>query len=223
LLALYTFNEGAGNTVRDVSGAAAPLDLEISDSGAVTWIPGGLRIDSPALISSAGTAAKIIDASRTSNAITLEIWVKPANTTQKGPARILTLSADTHNRNFTLGQGRWGTQPSDLYDVRLRTTVTSDNGRPSLSTGSGSLTTQLTHIVYTRNASGVARIYIDGVQRALGSLDGDFSNWDPGFRLALANELTGDRWWLGEFYPLAVYDRALSQVEVDQNFASGPD
>ena len=165
----------------------------------------------------------MIDSVRASNEITLEIWVKPANTTQKGPARILTLSADTHSRNFTLGQGRWGTQPSDLYDVRLRTTVTSDNGRPSLSTGSGSLTTQLTHIVYTRDASGVARIYIDGVQRALGSLDGDLSNWDSGFRLALANELTGDRGWLGEFYLLAVYNRALSQVEVDQNFASGPD
>jgi hypothetical protein len=40
--------------------------------------------------------------------------------------------------------------------------------------------------------------------------------------MALANELTEDRAWLGEFYLLAIYDRALSNVEVDQNFVSGP-
>ncbi len=222
LQVLYTFEEGGGATVLDTSGIDEPLDLDISDISAVTWIPGGLSIDTATIVLSRGPATKVIQASQVSNEITLEAWVVPANVSQKGPARILTLSSDTLVRDFTLGQGLWGSRPADLYDVRLRTTTTSENGRPSLTTAAGSLTIDLTHVVYTRDASGVARIYLDSVQRALGPVDGNFSNWDSDFRLALANELTEVRPWLGEFYLLAVYDRALSQVEVDQNFASGP-
>jgi uncharacterized repeat protein (TIGR01451 family) len=211
LQVLYTFREGSGTTVHDVSGVGVPLDLEMSDGSAVTWVPGGgLAIDSATLIASAGPATKVISACQGSNEITIDAWVRPANTTQDGPARIVTLSRDAYNRNFTLGQGLWGTLPSALYDVRLRTTATDDSGEPSLSTPDGSLTTELTHVVYTRDASGQARIYIDDVEQASGTVGGDFSNWDGGFRLALANELTGGRPWLGEFHLVAIYSRALS-------------
>jgi VCBS repeat-containing protein len=221
---LYTFEEGSGTTVYDVSGVGTPLDLTVQDSAAISWISGGgLAVNASTMIASAGAATKVIDAAKANDEITLEAWVKPANTIQDGPARIVTLSQDLYNRNFTLGQGLWGTQSSALYDVRLRTTGTSDNGQPSLTSPDGSLTTDLTHVVYTRDASGAATIYIDGVQRASRTVDGDFSNWDESYRLALANELTGDRTWLGEFYLVAIYDRALSQAEVSQNFEAGPD
>ena len=211
LQVLYTFREGSGTTVHDVSGVGVPLDLEMSDGSAVTWVPGGgLAIDSATLIASVGPATKVISACQGSNEITIDAWVRPANTTQDGPARIVTLSRDLYNRNFTLGQGLWGTLPSALYDVRLRTTATDNSGEPSLSTPDGSLTTELTHVVYTRDASGQARIYIDGVERASRTVGGDFSNWDGGLRLALANELTGGRPWLGEFHLVAIYSRALS-------------
>ena len=223
LQVLYTFEEGNGTTVHDVSGVGAPLDLHVSDGTAISWVPGGLAINSGTLVASVEAATKVIDAARASNEISIEAWVEPANTTQDGPARIVTLSGGPHNRNFTLGQGLWGSQPSALYDVRLRTTTTSDNGRPSLTTPDGSLTTELTHVVYTRDASGVARIYVDNVERVSGTVGGDFSNWDEGFRLALANELTEDRPWLGEFHLVAIYNRALSQAEVSQNFEAGPD
>jgi uncharacterized repeat protein (TIGR01451 family) len=208
---LYTFREGSGTTVRDVSGEGAPLDLEISDGSAVSWIPGGgLIVNSATLIASVGPATKVIDACQDSDEITIEAWVKPANTTQEGPARIVTLSSDLYNRNFTLGQGLWGGRPAARYDVRLRTTATGNNGTPSLTTPNGSLTTELTHVVYTRDASGEAKIYVDGAERASGTVGGDFSNWSAGFRLALANELTGDRPWLGELHLVAIYDRVLS-------------
>ena len=76
-----------------------------------------------------------INAARASNALTLEAWVTPANTTQSGPARIVTLSATPQTRNFTLGQD------GPAYNVRLRTTATDDNGNPSLSSAPGTLTT----------------------------------------------------------------------------------
>jgi hypothetical protein len=92
-----------------------------------------------------------------------------------------------------------------------------------VSTGAGTLQTALTHVVYTRNAAEEARIYLDGVEQASGSVGGDFSNWDTSYHLGLANELTGDRPWLGELHLVAIFDRALTEAEVNQNFEAGPD
>jgi len=64
-------------------------------------------------------------------ALTIEAWIKPANSTQAGPARIVTLSKDTGGRNFTLGQ------KAGVYEVRFRTTTTSANGEPALSSPGG--------------------------------------------------------------------------------------
>ncbi|MCK4315085.1 MAG: pre-peptidase C-terminal domain-containing protein, partial [Anaerolineae bacterium] len=219
LQVLYTFQEGSGTTVHDVSGVDPPLDLAVENGAAVSWIPGGgLSINSSTIVASAGTATKIINACKTSDEISIEVWVKPADTTQDGPARIVTLSDGARVRDFTLGQGLWGDQPSALYDVRLRTTTTGNNGVPSLTTPDGSLTTDLSHVVYTRDASGVAKIYINGVVQMSGTVGGDFSNWAD-FRFALADEFDpDDRTWLGELHLVAVYNRALNQAEVSQNF-----
>jgi hypothetical protein len=222
LRALYTFEEGVGTTVHDVSGVGEPLDLTIDSLAAVSWIAGGLAVNSPTIVQSEVAATKVISACQLADEITIEAWIEPANTTQDGPARIVTLSADSSNRNFTLGQGLWDGQPSDLYDARLRTTATSNNGTPSVSSPAGSLALVLSHVVYTRDVSGSAKIYIDSVERASGAVGGDLSNWDQGYPLALANELTQDRPWLGEFHLVAVYARALTQAEVNQNFNAGP-
>jgi len=126
--ALYTFREGGGDTIRDVSDEGKPLNLKIRNPAAVTWLRGGgLAVQSPVLIASATPATKIISSVRQSNAITIETWIKVANTTQAGPARIVSLSKDPGSRNVTLGQ------KGDAYEVRLRTTSTSPNGEPSLS------------------------------------------------------------------------------------------
>ena len=217
LQVLYTFQEGSGTTVRDVSGVGAPLDLTVGNEAAVGWTPsGGLFINSPTSVSSAGAATKIIDACIASDEISIEAWVKPANTTQGGPARIVTLSDGSGVRNFTLAQ------EENTYDTRLRTTLTSDNGLPSLTAGTVTLS-ELSHVVYTRDDSGMAWLYVNGVEVGSHSdITGDFSNWDEGFRFGLANEFGTDRTWLGEYRLIAIYDRALSQAEVSQNFNAGP-
>jgi aryl-phospho-beta-D-glucosidase BglC (GH1 family) len=219
---LYSFEEGTGNVVNDLSGVGAPVLLMIDNTGAVHWIPGALSVNSSTVIATVGAATKLIDAVKSTNEITIEAWVKPSSISQNGPARIVTLSPDLFGRNFTLGQGVFGAA-SDVYDVRLRSTGTSTNGVPSLTTPAGDLVTALTHVVYTRNLPGTARIYINGVERASGSATGDLSNWDDSFRLGIANELSGDRPWLGEFHLLAFFQRALSSADVLQNYAAGPD
>jgi hypothetical protein len=39
--------------------------------------------------------------------------------------------------------------------------------------------------------------------------------------LAIGNELTNNRPWLGEVFLIAIYNRALSATEVQQNFGAG--
>ena len=209
--ALYTFTEGDGDTVEDVSGAGDPLDLKIEDPSAVECRPGGLTVKAPTLITTIGSATRLIDALKRSKAVTLEAWITPAEMHQSGPARILTLSSGPSQRNFTLGQE--GTR----FDVRFRATGTDGNGLPSLSTPNRAVETWLTHVVYTRDASGRVKFYINGKDSGSGDVGGDLSNWDGEFRLALGNETTKDRPWLGTFHRVAIYDRALTEQEIQSN------
>ena len=218
LQALYTFEEGSGNIVSDVSGVGTPLDLTIESPAATNWVTGGLSVNSSAVIASAGAASKVISSIKASNAITVEAWLVPANTTQNGPARIVSLSQNPSLRNFTLGQSQ------SKYNFRLRSSVTDVNGSPSITTPSGLATTALTHVIYTRDSSGLATVYVDGVAQISTNIGGNlttWNKWDDGYRLGLANELTGDRPWLGELHLVAIFDRALSAAEVSQNYNAG--
>ena len=221
LVALYKFATGSGSVVQDVSGAGTPLDLTIDDTGAVTWLPGGgLSLDTPTIVKTAGPATKMIDAVTTSNAITVEAWLTPAQLAQTGPARIVTCSSTLTTRNFTLGHE--GSGSDDRYVMRLRTSTTTTNGTPETATDNGTLTTNLTHVVYTRDAAGLVTIYLDGGLSRTGFTYGSTTNWDAGYAFALGNELTEDRPWLGTYYLVALYDRALTQAEIVQNNSAGP-
>ncbi len=221
-LALYTFQEGSGSTIFDEAGRGQPLNLSISDAAAVRWLDDGLLIGAPVTLASEGPATKIINAAQASNELTIEAWIAPQNTSQDGPARIVTLSRNGWHRNVTLGQGLWENWPSAVYDVRLRTTDTSSNGQPSLLTVPGSVVPELAHIVYTRQASGLTTIYLNSVAQTSAVITGDLSGWDGAYRLALANELTGGRPWLGTLYRVAIYDRALNAAEIAAHFQAGP-
>ncbi|HVL93799.1 MAG TPA: LamG-like jellyroll fold domain-containing protein [Acidimicrobiales bacterium] len=216
LAALYEFNEGTGSTVTDTSGVGTPLDLAVADPANVSWITGGLRVNSSTIISSAAGAAKVSDAVKAANAVTVEAWIKPANTTQTGPARIATISADTLNRNVTLGQA------ASAYDGRVRTTTLGVNGSPSTQTASGAATTALQHVVMARDSAGTIRIYVGGALVQSGTAGGTLGNWDSTYRLALADEIGGSRPWLGEYHLVAFYAKALSAAEVSQNLTAGP-
>ncbi|MEX2672762.1 MAG: LamG-like jellyroll fold domain-containing protein [Phycisphaeraceae bacterium] len=222
LQALYTFSEGSGDRVHDRSGRQDPLDLVIADPSAVSWGDEGLTIEGETLIATQDPPYRLSQAMRGSQgrsgsgAITIEAWVTPANTSQDGPARIVTLSNDTSNRNFTLGQD------GDRYDARLRTTSTTDNGMPSLNTDGDTVRTELTHVVYTRHADGGTTFYLDGQEVAGAEVSGDFSNWNEVFRLALAAELSDERYWQGTYHLVAIYDDALSAQDVQQNQTAGP-
>ncbi|MDE0596342.1 MAG: DUF1592 domain-containing protein [Roseibacillus sp.] len=215
LVVLYDFDSSSGNIVRDRSGAGQPIDLQITEPKGVLRSKGALELRGKTSVSSKKPAKRLTEAIKRSGEITLEAWIKPAHTEQAGPARLVTLSRNSGHRNVTLGQD------GDHYDVRFRSTKTSTNGIPSLATKDRSLSTELTHVVYTRERSGKTRIHLNGRPAAEKDVPGDTSNWDSSSLLVLGNEVEGIRPWKGTLYLVAIYSRDLSSAEVAANFKAG--
>ncbi|HLY53665.1 MAG TPA: LamG-like jellyroll fold domain-containing protein, partial [Steroidobacteraceae bacterium] len=53
------------------------------------------------------------------------------------------------------------------------------------------------------------------------SKGGSFANWDSSFALVLGNETSGQRQWQGVIKMVAIYNTALNQTQIQQNFAAG--
>ncbi len=217
LLVSYTFREGVGDTIRDVSGNGDPLDLVVEEPANVEWLPnGGLIFKDVDLAKTEGPATKIIDACKASNEITIIAWVKPDNLELKGPARIFTCSTDPSNRNFTFGQDTTG------YQIRLRTTVTGNNGyEPPLRVPDSVVLNKISKLAYTRDSAEEVKFYING-EHVAGDTDtipGEMTNWNDGYQLGIGHELNRaddlGRMWLGEYHFLAIYSRALTQSEIN--------
>ncbi len=215
LVAFYDFSEADGTVIRDRSGVEPSLDLVIERPESVRWLGTGLQVEASAVILSAEPAERIVDAIKRSQGLTIEAWVTPASGEQSGPARIVSLSKNPSERNVTLGQDR------DAYDVRLRAESTDRNGNPSTASRRNVVVPQLTHVAFTRTADGTTQLFVDGEQAGAGQTTGSLASWDASHRLSLANEVTGDRPFLGTLHLAAIYDRPLSPEDVQQNFAAG--
>ncbi len=216
LIVLYDFASTSGLIVKDRSGVGKPIDLKITNPDSVRRMEGSLEILEETLIRSPKPASRLNASIRISGEITIEAWLRPSNISQKGPARIVSLSQNGSQRNFTLGQD------GDKYDVRLRTSKTSSNGIPSVSSGGKILTPELTHVVYTRDRTGRTRIYINGEMNVEKTVRGATTQWPGSYHLALANEHSKGRPWLGTYYLVALYGRDLLPNEVVQNYEVGP-
>lgn len=151
LIALWNFNGNYDDQTEN------PLNFAYYPSGTTEWIEGGgIRINESTTLSTA-SPNKVVDAIKASSAFTAEVWIKPANLTQSGPARIFTISQNSGVRNFTLGQQ--GTE----YRARCRRLGTTDQGTPALIAPAGSVELNLQHVVYAIDDRGAATIYINGV------------------------------------------------------------
>lgn len=215
LQALYSFEQAENGLIPDKSGVGDPLNLRIDKPQNVRFRSGRMQITTHVTIASDGPATKLINAIRESGELSIEVWLTPSDLKQSGPARIVSLSVDPSQRNFTLAQDK------GRLDVRLRTSSTDNNGQPSTAGPENSLATKLTHVVFTRSAGGEVGLYQDGMKIVSGKVAGDFTNWSNDFRLSVGNEITGDRPWLGDLRLVAIYSRALSDADVTQNYSAG--
>ncbi|MCH8018936.1 T9SS type A sorting domain-containing protein [candidate division KSB1 bacterium] len=215
LIAYYPFIEGSGSLVEDFSDVDSTLNLTISGDN-VTWLTerNGVSIDSSSIISSIGPASKLFREIVGNGAFSIEIWCKTSDLTQSGPARLVTFSSDAGLRNVTMGQ------EGDSLFTRLRTTTTNLNGIPQMKSGP-ILTTDESHIVVTYTLGRDLKLFMNGNELISEPRAGDLSNWNSSYPLIIGNEPTGDRPWLGEVYLVAIYNRELSQDEINQNFGAG--
>ncbi len=221
LLVLYDFSEQSGNRVMDISGNTPPLDLTINLPRDVYWQPGqGLKVTgNQSMIYSDEIPTKLIDRISSSNEITMEAWIKPSKLNQIGPARIMTLSTGNDSRAFMLGME--GSVSDFDYAVRLKTEGTEGiNGLPQVQTNQGFFSLGLHHLVYTRDKQGNEKIWVNNKLKYSGIRTGDLS-FSSDNKFALANEWTLQRPWNGTIYLVAVYSRALSKSEINDNFLAG--
>jgi hypothetical protein len=214
LVVCYPLDENQGLLLTDASGVEPRLDLAW-DPKAAFWVPGGVAVRAPGLLITGGSARKVYDQCRKTNALSLELWAMPAQATQEGPAHLLSSAKDASACNLVLAQVK------DRFQVLLRTTQTGAAGAPILSQAAAALPGVLAHLVLTREMGGAVVFYLNG-QGTSTKAEGLFTTWDATPRLALANEPGLGRPWLGKLYLVALYDRALTSTEVRQNFQAGP-
>lgn len=169
----------------------APPAPATIDNGAAFSSARNLRLASPGIAVTAAAPAWLQQAKELS-ALELALEVRAAGPEQYGPARIFTLSASPLLRNITVAQ-----QGSSLV-LRLRTAQTSLNGTPEYSIKR----------VFEQPGWRRIAVVIRGISLEV-SVDGDLrvsdrlplqplQVWDGDYRLALGNELSGNRPWLGE-------------------------
>jgi len=191
--------------------------MDLAITGTVIWNTGENGVVmSGGRVGTDGPGSKVIEALKATSQSTFEIWIAAANLTQSGPARMISVGGDPGNQNFVLGQ------IEDDVQVRLLHTGKDRKARPRLMTGDNSLTTGVTHLVHTYD--GISeRLYVNGVQHPTTVVQpGTYSNWDVTDNFNIGNEGSSNRPWSGTIYLVAVYNRALTEAEIQQNFVAGP-
>ena len=218
VIAQYEFKTGSGNIALDSSGVLPELNLTLS--GDVNWVGGwGIQIVDGKAQGSTTNSKKLHDLIKATGEYSIEAWAVPANVVQEGPARIITYSAGTTARNFSLGQTQYN------YDFMQRSSTTDGDGQPALSTADADedLQATLQHVVVTFDPINGRRIYVNGV--FTDDMDpvtaGNLTDWDDSFAFALGNEVSNDRQWMGTLRMVAIHNRALTEAQIVQNFNVG--
>ena len=218
VIALYEFKTGSGTIAYDTSGVEPAINLNLI--GQVNWVGGyGIDIVNGKAQGSTASSRKLADLIRSTGEYSIEAWVVPSNVTQEGPARIVSYSAGTTARNFTLGQSQYN------YDFLHRSSTTDADGAPALSTADADERLQATqqHVVVTFDPVNGRRIYVNG--EYTGDMDsvggGTLGDWDDTYALVLGNEVSSNRLWQGRLRLVAIHNRALTASQIQQNFDAG--
>ena len=162
----------------------------------------------------AGGALACTDASALSQAMaraeafTIEIELTPADLTQQGPARIVSMSLNHRLSNLMIGQS------GSRLEARCRTTTTSSDGtRPSLVTPEGTLTGKTQHVAFVRHGEH-NELWVEGVKIAAAEVPGSLAVWDPAFPLIIGDEHRGGYAWSGAIDRLAFHARSMDANEI---------
>jgi mono/diheme cytochrome c family protein len=218
-IAKYEFKELKDGEIFDTSGVEPALNLTVA--GDVEHVGGwGISIGSGGGKAQAQVAAsrKLADRIKATGEFSIEVWAAPADVTQED-AYIVSYSGGAMARNFTLAQR------VDRYEALVRSSTTGANGAPALLTRDGDKDVQasLQHVVMTYDPVNGRRLFVNGV--FTGDADprdgGTLADWDDTFTLVFGNETSNNRQWRGVLRLVAIHERALTEEQIQMNFAAG--
>lgn len=213
-LAVYGFEVVREGIVRDLAPRSEDSDLRIASPHSVRVLPGALELLPGGSLRSRSRPAKVSDMVRIGSEISLEVWIRPARPDRHGVATILAMSNATDQRNFLLGQ------EGDRFVARFRTSKTGREGEPGMSTPAGFARPELTHLVFTRDRTGRARMFVNGGISIEAKIPGGVEDWEKA-TLWFGTDPKTDRSWTGTYYLAAIYGRELSPAEVARNYRAG--
>jgi hypothetical protein len=219
IIAKYSFKEGSGGVANDTSGVDPAANLSIE--GDVSWVggwglafgPGGGKAQA-----TVGSSSKLYSKIKESGEYSIELWAAPANVAQED-AYLASYGSGTTTKNFTLDQHEY------QYEAFGRSSVTDTNGAPALLTKDTDRDAQasLQHVVLVYDAVNGRRLYVNG--NYTGDVDtakgGTLSNWDDTLAFVLGNSTASNAKWQGVIRFAAVYNKALTLDQIQQNFSSG--
>jgi len=217
-IAVWNFKTGTGTTAFDTSGVEPAINLTLS--GSFNWVGGwGIQLVDGKAQGSTSSSKKLTDLITATGEYSIEAWVVPANVTQEGPANIVSYSASTTTRNFTLGQTLYN------YNYLNRSTETNENGEASISTADAAevLQTSLQHVVATFSPTEGRKIFVNGEIVASEDVEtgGTLNDWNDTYAFVLGSSPAGDRKFAGTYRMVAIHNRTLTQEQVVQNFDVG--
>jgi hypothetical protein len=165
------------------------------DTGRSRFLSNGARLESGQLLFTQPGLARIAapDWLRelvNEGSLRIDLTAVPANESQRGPARILSIGRDTESQNLVLGQSE-----SDLV-LRCRRPSSDELGRPELLTPAALRTGRPLHIQVAIDPGRVT-LSADGDIVATLTATDPLSAWDVRHQLTLGNEVGGNRPWLG--------------------------
>jgi hypothetical protein len=196
---------------------ASGVTLTLKDPLAATFGAEGITFTQPTLLLSDAAPVALMQECHGKGELTLEAWLTPQSVLEQPTqtARVLSLGQDAALHNFALIQNR------GAWQVRLRSTTSDGNGNPAIE-ALNTVKAGRQHVVFTRNKDGLTAIYVDGVAAAATPpRGGTFDNWILSYVMAVGNDVSANRPWLGTVHLVGVYCRALSATEVAQNYAAG--
>lgn len=223
IIAKYEFKTGKGTLAFDTSGIDPVADLNLI--GNVAWSSAwGIKFaDGGRAQATVSGSRKFFDILRGTGEYSLETWIIPDSLDQgandNNPARIVSYSGSTSERNFALGQYDYN------YVAMNRTDKSDANGEPVLATDDNDQRAQasLQHVVVTFDPIRGRRIYVNGeYTNDTDPQTGAFlKDWDSSFALVVGNEVSGNRPWAGSIRFLAIHKRAMSEADIQTNFDVG--
>lgn len=217
LIGLWTFNDVPGSQfATDTAGVGAPVPLEVITTDGIaapTFGGGTITANLPVRLVSSRNSHLASDCV-VAGGVSLEAWVKPASATQgttPEPTFITGLAESIDLRDVGLMQAgtRW------LAQVRTAGT----DGKPNLQSTTTAVTSSFTHLVVVANATQRV-LYVNGQPEA-STPPGPLVGWDPSYAMTLMDEYQHARAWTGTVALVALYNRALTAQEVQQNLSAG--